>query len=122
MRNVSVDNFMLCKYLPGRDYAFQSLSHKGELVIAETCERLSYLVGAWMPSGTPSAPRVGRLVNDARVNSTCMQAIRSVDPQAGGMFCVDLKEAQERTPCIMEINIGRFFTKIPYLTLWGAII
>jgi carbamoyl-phosphate synthase large subunit len=119
MRDTPLDGFILCEYLPGRDFAFQSLWHEGQLVIAKTCERLSYLAGAWMPSGTSSTPRVGRLVNDARVNSICVQAIRSLDPQANGMFCVDLKEAREGTPCITEINIGRFFTINPAFNAVG---
>ena len=43
----------------------------------------------------------------------------TVDPQASGMFCVDLKEAQEGTPCITEINIGRFFTITPVFNAVG---
>ena len=37
--------FLLCEYLPGRDYAVQSLWHEGELIQAKTCERLEYLFG-----------------------------------------------------------------------------
>lgn len=37
MRRVPPERFLLCEYLPGRDYAFQSLWYNGTLVIAKTC-------------------------------------------------------------------------------------
>lgn len=109
MRGVKPGAFTLSEYLPGRDFAFQSLWREGELVIAKTCERLDYVFGENMPAGTSSSPRVGRLVNDPGVNDMCTRAVRSVDPHATGMFCVDLKENANGDPCITEINIGRFF-------------
>ena len=92
MRGVPLGMFLLSEYLPGRDYAFQSLWHEGELIIAKTCERLIYLAGEWMPSGTSSTPRVGKLLNNKSVNEVCTSAVRSLDPRATGMFCIDLKE------------------------------
>ena len=118
-RDVPLDSFLLSEYLPGRDYAFQSIWRNGELVIAKTCERLSYLFGDNMPSGTSSSPRVGKLVNNPVVNEICTTAVRSIDDAATGMFCVDLKEDSEGTPCITEINIGRFFMITPAFDLVG---
>ena len=109
MRGVGPNMFLLSEYLPGRDYAFQSLWRDGELIIAKTCERLVYIFGENMPSGTSSSPRIGRLVNNPVVNDICERAVRSIDPKATGMFCIDLKEDKDGTPCITEINIGRFF-------------
>ena len=112
-RGVAPGAFLLSEYLPGRDFAFQSLWYEGELVLAKTCERLSYLMGDRMPSGTSSTPRVGKLVPEAAVNEVCVAAVRAVDPKATGMFCIDLKQDQQGTPCITEINIGRFFMISP---------
>jgi predicted ATP-grasp superfamily ATP-dependent carboligase len=119
MRGVPTDRFLLSEYLPGRDYAFQSLWQDGRLVLAKTCERLVYLVGEWMPSGTSSTPRVGKLVNNPMVNDVCTRAVQSIDPQATGMFCIDLKEDRNGTPCITEINIGRFFMITPVFNSAG---
>jgi carbamoyl-phosphate synthase large subunit len=113
MRGVPVDYFTLSEYLPGRDFAFQSLWKDGELIIAKACERLDYLFGGVMPSGSSSTPRVGKLVNNEEVNEVCYHAIRMIDSKATGMFCVDLKETKDGIPCITEINIGRFFTISP---------
>jgi predicted ATP-grasp superfamily ATP-dependent carboligase len=113
MRGVLPNSFLLSEYLPGRDFAFQSLWNEGELVLAKTCERLSYLVGEWRPSGTSSTPRVGKLVREPEVNQACTAAVRAVDPRATGMFCIDLKQDRNGVPCITEINIGRFFMISP---------
>jgi carbamoyl-phosphate synthase large subunit len=40
MRGVPEGMFLLCEYLPGRDYAVQSLWLDGDLVQAKACERL----------------------------------------------------------------------------------
>ncbi|MEZ5301666.1 MAG: hypothetical protein R3F11_13595 [Verrucomicrobiales bacterium] len=109
MRGVPIDSFTLGEYLPGRDFAFQSLWHHGKLVIAKTCERLEYLYAGFMPSGTSSTPRVGRLTANEEVNDACVRAISALDPDASGMFCVDLKENEQGVPIITEINVGRFF-------------
>lgn len=119
MRGVPAEMFLLCEYLPGRDYAFQSLWKEGELVIAKTCERLSYLGGQWTPSGTTSTPRVGRLLNNRAVDEVCIRAVNNIDPEANGLFSIDLKEDREGNPCITEINIGRFFMITPVFNLTG---
>jgi hypothetical protein len=119
MRGVPEGMFVLCEYLPGRDYAVQSLWHEGELIQAKTCERLEYLFGGIMPSGSSSTPRVARTIDDPRINELCVATVRAVDPRATGLFCIDLKENREDVPCVTEINIGRFFMITPLFNTVG---
>jgi carbamoyl-phosphate synthase large subunit len=119
MRGVPEGMFMLCEYLPGRDYAVQSLWHKGELVQAKACERLHYLFGALMPSGTSSTPRVARMIRNPMINEICEATVRAVDSRANGLFCIDLKEDRRGVPCVTEINIGRFFMITPLFDVTG---
>jgi carbamoyl-phosphate synthase large subunit len=119
MRGVSPEEFMVSEYLPGRDFAFQSLWNRGHLVLAKTCERLAYLAGEWMPSGSSSTPRVGRLVNEPTVNAVCVATVRGIDSEASGIYCIDLKENGSGSPCITEVNIGRFFMISPIFNLVG---
>ena len=119
MRKVPVSQFTLSEYLPGRDFAFQSLWKNGNLIIAKTLERLDYLYSGIMASGTSSTPRTGKLVNDERVNKICSDVISALEPYANGIFCVDLKENQEGIPIITEINIGRFFQITPVFNETG---
>jgi hypothetical protein len=43
-----------------------------------------------------------------------------VDPQATGVFCVDLKEDEDGRPLVTEINAGRFFTTSNFIAEAGA--
>ncbi len=51
MRRVPVTSFTLSEYLPGRDFACQSLWKDGDLILIKTVERLSYFWGWARPSG-----------------------------------------------------------------------
>jgi carbamoyl-phosphate synthase large subunit len=119
MRGVGRDQFIVSQYLPGRDFAFQSLWDRGRLVLAKCCERLVYLAGDWMPSGTSSTPRVARLVYEPAVNQVCEAAVQGLDPEATGIYCIDLKEDRHERPCITEVNVGRFFMISPVFNLVG---
>ena len=79
--------FIAQEFLPGRDYAVQSLWREGELIQAKTCERLDYLFGAIMPSGSSSTPRVARTIDDPLINELCVATVRAVDTRATGLFC-----------------------------------
>ncbi|MFC2175118.1 hypothetical protein ACFLQ2_04625 [archaeon] len=109
MRNIQKRQFLLLEYLPGRDFAFQSVWKDGELVIAKCCERKSYFFARNMPSNTSSTPQLAKMTKDQRVYDICVKAIKSLDPKPHGNFCCDLKENINGDPCMTEINIGRFF-------------
>lgn len=105
-----VDDFMVSEFLPGREFAFQSLWDHGRLVTSQARERLEYLFGYLTPSGQTSSPALARTVHRADVNEAAAAAVRAVDADAHGVFCVDVKENARGVPCVTEINAGRFFT------------
>lgn len=109
MRGVPVTSFTLCEYLPGRDFACQSVWRDGTLLGMKACERLSYYGGANRASGVSSTPALAKTVVDQRVYEVCTAAIRALDRDPSGVFSVDLKENADGTPCVTEINAGRFF-------------
>jgi biotin carboxylase len=119
-RGLSYEDFMVGQFLPGREFAFQSLWRDGRLVTSQARERLEYLYGHLTPSGQTSTPSVARTVKRDDVNETAAAAVRAVDPEANGVFCVDLKEDADGTPRVTEINAGRFFTTSNFLTEAGA--
>jgi len=112
-------DFMVSEFLPGREFAFQSLWLDGEIVTSAVRERLEYLYGNLTPSGQSSSYFVGRTVHRDDVNMICTKAVKVVDPKASGIFCIDLKENSEGVPCITEINAGRFFTTSYFITKAG---
>ena len=119
MRGVTPDSFTLSEYLPGRDFACQSLWKDGRLVLVKTCERLSYFEGGSQPSGRSSIAGLARTVNEPRVVEVSVRAVRALDRHVSGAFSVDLKENARGEPCITEINAGRFITLMNLFDLTG---
>lgn len=113
-------DFMACEFLPGREFAFQSVWKEGELITSAARERLEYVFGNLMPSGQSSSPSVARTVCREEVNETATRAVLAVDEDATGVFCVDMKENGEGVPCVTEINAGRFFTTSNFFTMLGV--
>jgi glutathione synthase/RimK-type ligase-like ATP-grasp enzyme len=107
-RGVPARLFTLSEYLPGRDFACQSLWKAGELVLIKTFERLSHMASGSQASGVSSVATLSRTVREPSVARVCAAAIRSLDPRASGVFCADLKEDARGVPCITEVNAGRF--------------
>jgi hypothetical protein len=108
MREVPVEEFTLCEFLPGRDYNVQGLWQHGRLVLIKMCERLSYLNADQQPSGMASTPAVAKTVWEMPAIEACEAALKAIDPRASGVFNFDLKENAAGVACITEINAGRF--------------
>lgn len=120
MKNLSPQDFMLAEYLPGKEFAFQSLWRDGKLVTSMARERLEYLFGSIMPSGQSSSPSIARTIHREDVNQVASKAVQAIDARPHGVYCVDLKENQKGVPCVTEINIGRFFTTSNFFSAAGS--
>jgi hypothetical protein len=112
--------FIAQEYLPGREFAFQSLWHDGALVTSAVRERLEFVFPQHAPSGTTSSPVVARSVHEAPVNEAATRAILAVDDHPHGIYCVDLKCDGAGIPRPTEINAGRFFTTSYFFTKLGC--
>ena len=119
MRGVQAADFTLSEYLPGRDFACQSLWKDGRPVLLKTTERVSYFGGAGGPSGVSSIGGIHKTVREPEVAQVCIDAVRAVDAAASGAFSIDLKENRDGRPCVTEINVGRFLTGSPIFDLTG---
>ncbi len=119
-KGIGYGDFMMSEYLPGGEFAFQSLWKNGELITSQARERLEYVFGYLTPSGQTSSPAVARTVHRDDVNKVATDAVLAVDPGATGVFCVDLKENSAGVPCVTEINAGRFFTTSNFFSKAGA--
>lgn len=120
MKGIRYGDFMVTEFLPGKEFAFQSLWKNGELITSQTRERIEYLFGNITPSGQTSTPSVAKTVHRKDVNRIATAAIKTVDPKATGIFCVDLKENKKGVPCVTEINAGRFFTTSNFFSEAGS--
>lgn len=120
MKDVKYGEFMMSEFLPGKEFAFQSLWQKGRLITSQARERLEYVFGSRMPSGQSSSPTIARTVHRDDVNQIATSAIKILDNDANGIFCVDLKENSSGVPCVTEINVGRFFTTSIFFAVAGS--
>jgi len=120
MRGVPATAFTLSEYLPGRDFACQSLWKDGQLILIKTSERLSYFGGRTRPSGVSSIGALHKTICDPRVVEVSAAAVRALGESVSGAFSVDLKEDVGGTPCVTEINVGRFLSGTPIFDLTGT--
>ena len=119
MRNIGYGEFMISEFLPGKEFAFQSLWKDGEIITSQVRERLEYVFGNLTVSGQSSSPSIAKTVAREDVNETATKAIKTIDLNATGIFCVDLKENNKGVPCVTEINPGRFFTTSDFFSHAG---
>lgn len=118
-RDLHASDFMASEFLPGREFAYQSVWQDGELVAGQSRERLEYLYGHLTPSGQTSTPAVARTVNEPAVDQLAQDAIRALDPVPCGAYCVDIKESGDGTAKVTEVNAGRFFTTSNFFAAAG---
>lgn len=102
--------FMASEFLPGPEYALQSLWWEGNHVVSIARERLEYVFGHIMPSGQSSSPSVARIVHNNEVNKVGTAAVEAISARPHGVFGVDMKTAEDGSVKVTEINAGRFYT------------
>ena len=119
MRGVPPTSFTLSEYLPGRDFGCQSLWDRGRPVLTKAFERLSYIAAGGHPSGVSSVAALARTAADPRVREVTMRAVSALGRNISGLFSVDLKEDDEGSVCVTEINAGRFLAGTNLLDLSG---
>jgi len=119
MRGVPPGSFTLSEYLPGRDFCVQCLWKDGRLILAKMAERVTY-IDSGSPSGVSSTPALAKTVFEPWALEVSRKAIRALDARAQGVFFVDIKESADGSPCITEINAGRFATITSIHDLAGA--
>jgi len=118
-KGAEIDQFMLSEYLPFEDYHFFSLWKDGNMIIGKYIERLAYVCSKYTLTGTSSSPSVCKLDNDPVIKAICEEAVKCIDPNANGLFGIDLKCDSRHSPCITEINIGRFPRINPIFSMVG---
>jgi carbamoyl-phosphate synthase large subunit len=118
-RGLQGSDFMASEFLPGREFAYQSVWQDGELVAGQLRERLEYLYGHLTPSGQTSTPSVARTVEEPAIDLLAQLAIRTLDGVPCGAYCVDIKESESGVAKVTEINAGRFFTTSNFFAAAG---
>lgn len=125
LRGMSWSDFMIEEFLPGEDYALQSVWKDGTLQVCKMIRRLEYVHMRNTLSGSSSSPVVALTERNDVVISTAMKAIhvlsKITDGKPNGNFSIDFKKNKNGVPFITEINIGRFCMITPIFDLTGNI-
>jgi len=107
--NKGINNFIASEYLPGRNLACKMLYFNGKLVRSACAERVNYIMAKVSPSGITGNTSFGRLINDNKVFAAAKQAMDIMFDLTGaekhGFYTVDLKEDENGTPKVTEINV-----------------
>lgn len=111
------EDFIIQEYLPGRDYAWDSLWFNGELVTSYARERLEYIFPHLSPSGITGTPTVSRIVHNDEINRVAVEAVKTIDSKPHGFICLDLKEGGDGRIYVTEINLKAHTT----LALWAYV-
>lgn len=119
LRGFDIADYTISKFLPGRDFCFQSVWKDGRLVVAKMCERLSYFGGENRISGMSSTPAVAKTVFDQQVYNMLFEAVYTLTDHPHGNFNFDLKGTEEGEMCVTECNVGRFCMITPIFDLSG---
>jgi biotin carboxylase len=114
--------FIAQQNLPGRNLAFHSLWKDGELMVSMARERLEYIYPHLAPSGITGTPAVQKTIHDQTVNEIATKAVLAIDRKFNGIACVDLKQNEDKIPCVTEINAGRMFTTSFFFSLASKIV
>jgi carbamoyl-phosphate synthase large subunit len=113
-------HFTASELLSKNTVAWQSIWHRGELVVAQTRRRRSWNFGNRTLSGVTGITGVGETYSSALVDRVSQDAIRAIDPVPHGIFSVDMTYDFSDHPMPTEINIARFFTTHYFFTRAGV--
>jgi carbamoyl-phosphate synthase large subunit len=119
LQQVSVSDFTLSEYLPGRHLVVQTLWRDGELVLAQSIEVLSHFAAGNNPSGVFSLPSLAKTIVAPALLDTALRALRAIDQRPAGALLVEFREAANGRPCVTEVTAGRFPSGLSALVAAG---
>jgi carbamoyl-phosphate synthase large subunit len=113
-------NFILSERLdPNKTITWSAIFKDGQLIVAQTRERLSWEFGNRTVSGVTGLTGVAKTVSDKSFDVLAEKAIFAIDSNPNGIFSLDCTYDANKLPNPTEINIGRFFTTIDFFTKAG---
>lgn len=111
----SIREFVLQRFLNGRDIAFDSLWHHGTLLSSSTRVRLDYPLKHISLTGLTGTPSVARIVHEKKLTTLGIESVRALDHEPHGFYSTDIKEDENGNPLVTEVD-GKWHTTA---SLWG---
>jgi carbamoyl-phosphate synthase large subunit len=106
-------NFTVAEALSSDTVTVQTLWWNGELVGSQQRTRVSWANAGSTTTGVSGSTGIGVTSSDEETDATAMLAVGAVDDLPHGLYGVDMTRREDGTPCVTEINCGRFFTTAP---------
>lgn len=106
-------SFTAAEVLTANTVTWQSIWHKGRVIASQQRKRVTWANARNAPSGVSGSTGIGETCSDPNVETVAEAAVRAIDPNAHGLFGVDMAYDHDGLPRVTEINPGRFFTTAP---------
>ncbi len=107
-------------HLRGDSITWQSIWHRGKLVVAQGRRRLNWAFGNRAQSGVTGLTGVGITASDLEIDALSIKCILAADAAPHGIFSVDFTYDRDGKPNPTEINISKFFTTHHFITRTGC--
>ena len=98
---------------------WMAIYNHGQLIVAQSRERLYWEAGNRAQSGVTGMTGTGRTIKNDIINKVSQDMIFAVDDKPHGIFSVDMTYDKNGHPNATEINIGKFFTTHYFFTKAG---
>jgi len=98
---------------------WMAIYNNGELIVAQSRERLYWEAGNRAPSGVTGMTGTGRTIKSDLIDKLSQEIIFAIDECPHGIFSVDMTYDKNGYPNATEINIGKFFTTHYFFTKAG---
>ncbi|MDB5123359.1 MAG: Carboxylate--amine ligase [Mucilaginibacter sp.] len=105
--------------LTKKTVTWMAIYYHGELIVAQTRERLYWEHGNRAQSGVTGITGTGRTTSNKLIDDISIKSIFAVDKNPHGIFSVDMTYSKDGIPKCTEINIGKFFTTHYFFTKAG---
>ncbi|MFZ2153287.1 MAG: carboxylate--amine ligase [Microgenomates group bacterium] len=111
--------FTAAEKLSKNTVTWMSIYFNGELIVAQTRERLYWEHSNRAQSGVTGITGTGRTISDNKITELAIKSILAIDKVPHGIFSVDITYSDDGKPMLTEINIGKFFTTHFFFTKAG---
>lgn len=108
------------EHLTTETVTWQSIWHKGELIVAQGRKRLYWAFGNRAQSGVTGLTGTGVTYSDVGLDNLAKQCVKAAADKPHGIFSVDFTYDKQGMPNPTEINIGKFFTTHHFITRAGC--
>ena len=99
---------------------WMAIYNQGDLVVAQSRERLYWEAGNRAQSGVTGMTGTGRTIKSDLIDKLSQEIIFAIDDCPHGIFSVDMTYDKRGYPNATEINIGKFFTTHYFFTKAGV--